>query len=364
MKGILKLGTISGIRIEVHWTFIFLIVWVIYIEVKRGGSFESAMIHMAFILVLFACVVLHELGHALMARRYGIATQKITLLPIGGVASLEKMPKEPREELLVAIAGPLVNVGIALLLLIVVPWQQYVQLNAEELEQMFSTISLQNFLFYLLVANLILVVFNLIPAFPMDGGRVLRAILAMGMNRRRATSIAAGLGQLLAIGFFVFGIFFNPFLILIALFIFLGAAGENQMEQQLSLLEGYTIKDAMLTNITKLSPSTQIKEVVELLIAGTERDFVVVDDQDELLGVLLHGEIVKNVKNHNLPIDSIMNKDLTVLEANTPLKEALSAMALEKKKFFPVIENNHLAGAIDQTNLSEFILLRSQLLNT
>ena len=173
MKGSLVLGKVSSIEIRVHWTFSLLLIWVLFSTLKQGGDTAMAIFNTALVLVLFFCVVLHELGHSRMAKRFGIQTRSITLLPIGGVASLERMPEKPNEELAVALAGPAVNVLIALLLLLVVPLGTYQAFTADEWEQFFASPSLDTFLVYLLMANVLLVLFNLIPAFPMDGGRVL-----------------------------------------------------------------------------------------------------------------------------------------------------------------------------------------------
>ncbi len=295
MKGVLNLGGVAGIKIEVHWTFTLLLVWIVFLELQRGGNATSALLNVAFILVLFLCVVLHELGHALTARKFNIQTRKITLLPIGGVALLDKMPENPRQELLVALAGPAVNVVIAILLLLIIPFKSYLGLQTEEIEQLLSTINLQNFLFYILIANIMLVVFNIIPAFPMDGGRVLRALLSFKMSRVKATNIAANLGQVLAVVFFMLGMLFNPFLVLIALFIFVGAYAEKRMVQQVSILKGHKVKEAMLTNITVLNPENSMQEVVDILLAGTEKDFVVVTG-DKIVGVLYHKDMYKTCK--------------------------------------------------------------------
>ncbi len=198
-----------GIRIEVHWTFTLLLIWVVFLDIQRGGTTNTALMNIILILLLFLCVILHELGHALAARRFNINTKKITLLPIGGVASLEKMPEKPGQELIVALAGPAVNVIIAMLLFLVVPMKNYFGLDADSLVQLLAAPALETLLFYLFIANVMLVVFNLIPAFPMDGGRVFRALLAFTMDRARATEIAAGLGQALAVVFFMLGLIFQ-----------------------------------------------------------------------------------------------------------------------------------------------------------
>ncbi len=358
MKGVLKLGSVSGIKIEVHWTFTLLLIWVAFLEIQQGGNLDRILLNEALILVLFLCVVLHELGHALTAKRFHIKTQKITLLPIGGIASLEKMPEKPGQELLVALAGPAVNVVIALLLALVVPVRSYFNFDAIVTEEMLYEPSLQNFLFYLFIANVMLVVFNLVPAFPMDGGRVLRAVLSFKLGRVQATAIAASLGQTLGFLFFVLGLFFNPFLILIAFFIFFGAYGENQMVKRNSLLEGHLVKEATLTSITLLSPENSVQEVINIILAGTEKDFVVVEN-NEVLGIVTQKVIIKYAKTPMVLVKDIMDKDFKMVDAAMEITKVLELMGREKKDFFPVALENKSIGAVDMTNISEFILLES-----
>ncbi len=212
-----NLGTISGIRIRLHWSFVLLPVWIYFSSIMSGSGFAAAVAALVFVLAIFGCVVLHELGHALAARQFGIATRDITLLPFGGVAALERMPRNPFQELWVAVAGPLVNVVIAT-----------VVVAGLAISPAVAASSAGHFLWQLAFANMVLVVFNLIPAFPMDGGRVLRSVLAMFMDYARATSIAALVGQTAAVGLGMLGLLSGNFmLILIAGFVFLAARAEN-----------------------------------------------------------------------------------------------------------------------------------------
>ena len=362
MKGVLRLGSVFGIRIEVHWTFTLLLIWVAFLELQQGANFDRILMNEALIVFLFVCVVLHELGHALTAKKFNINTEKIILLPIGGVATLEKMPEKPGQELLVALAGPAVNVVIAILLALIVPVKSYFNFDAVVLEEILYRPTFQNFLFYLFIANVMLVFFNLIPAFPMDGGRVLRALLTFKLGRVEATKIAAGIGQVLAFFFFVLGLFFNPFLILIALFIFFGAYGENQMVKRNSLLEGSLVREATLTNITLLSPVNSIQEVVDILLAGTEKDFVVVENE-KIVGIVTQKDVIKHAKTPSLLVKDIMEKSFQTVDASIEIIKVLELMGKEKNSFFPVTDNEKLIGAIDSTNISEFILLKSVSLN-
>ena len=362
MKGALKIGRVAGIKIEVHWTFTLILLWVVFLDIQRGGNLASSLMNIAFILFLFVCVVLHELGHALTAKRMNIKTKQITLLPIGGVASLEKIPEKPSEELLVALAGPAVNVVLALLLLLVVPIRKYLTMDVSTLEAMFSSTGLETLLLYLLIANVMLVLFNMIPAFPMDGGRVLRALLSFGMDRVHATNIAATIGQVISVIFFILGLLYNPFLVLIALFIFIGAYGENQMVKQESLMKGYSIRDAMLTKFTVVHPQNTLRDVVELILAGTEKHFIV-GDNDGIKGVLFQKDIIPHLKDSERQVHEFMRKKSKSLKEDDELKRYFELVNSEKQRFFPVTDTHgKLLGAIDMQNVSEFLLLKAALI--
>lgn len=358
MKANLSLGRISSIKILVHWTFLFLIVWIVFDEINKGGNLESILFNIAFVIALFICVVLHELGHALTAKRFGIATKKITLLPIGGIASLDKISEDPKQELLIAIAGPLVNAVIAIGLYYLIPVKSFTDKNFGEALEYLSDFTFQNFLLFLFVANAAMFLFNLIPAFPMDGGRVFRALLAMRTDRVKATQIAASVGQFIAVFFLLIGLLFNPFLIFIALLIFLGAYGENKYVQHLSILKGHKVKEAMQTDITKIHPESTINDVIEIILSGSETNFVV-GKNDGVEGLLYQEDIIKNNKNKLVSVKDIMNSSYKVLDPNSNLQNAYKLITSEKKPFFPVLENNKLVGVIDLNNLNEFIVLRA-----
>lgn len=359
MKANLNLGSISGIKIIVHWTFFFLIAWIVFSELHRGGGTESIVFNVVLVLAVFACVVLHELGHALTAKHFGISTKKITLLPIGGMASLERIPESPKQELLVTLAGPLVNVAIAILLYFLVPVNTFMHLNFTETLETLMGFTLQNFLFYLFLVNIGLVLFNMVPAFPMDGGRILRALLAMKTNRAKATQIASNIGQFIAVLFLLLGLLFNPFLIIIALFVFLGAYGENQMVQHLALLKGHSVEEAMLTNISTFKPDDSIDLVVNKIISGTENNFVVIENH-QIKGILYHKDIIEN-SNKNVLVKDIMDTTFNTVKNTDSLSKIYDIIFSEKKPFVPVLKEEKLIGVIDATNLNEYILLQAKL---
>ena len=250
-----KLGTFAGIDVFVHATFLLLIGWIGYSYWLQYGTIAKVVEGILFILALFLCVVLHEYGHALTARKYGVKTRDITLYPIGGVARLERMPDKPIEELWVALMGPAVNVVIAAILFV------YLYLSRGSAPVTDLTVASGSFLVRLMAVNISLVVFNLIPAFPMDGGRVLRALLAMRMDYVRATQIAANIGQGLAFLLGLFGLFNNPFLLFIAFFVWIGASQEASMVQVRNSISGIPVTHAMQTQFETLAPSDHLDRV-------------------------------------------------------------------------------------------------------
>jgi len=279
MKWSWKIARLAGIDVYVHATFFILIIWIGLSFWLVGGNIAAVITGVSFILVLFACVVLHELGHALTARRYGIRTEKIILLPIGGVAAMERMPDDPKEEIAVALAGPAVNLVIAFVL-----WLWISVSNTGMHIEQFSLVE-GSFLEKIMVVNIILAIFNLLPAFPMDGGRVLRAALSMRMSHNRATQVAAKVGQGMALWLGLIGLLYNPFLIFIALFVWIGAAAEAGTEQVKSSLHNAAAGSAMLTDFQVLSPDDTLSHAIELTLAGSQKDFPV------LLDKIMVGEI-------------------------------------------------------------------------
>lgn len=361
MKSSLNFGQIAGIKVKIHWTFFLLVLWVVVGSLINKQNAVTITWNLIFLFVLFGCVVLHETGHALMARRYGFETRQITLLPIGGVASLEGMPENPKQELFVAIAGPMVNVLIAALVFVFIPRDIYVGKSPEILAEELNAISGHNFMFYVFYANVMLVLFNMLPAFPMDGGRVLRALLSMWTDRIRATQIAAAIGELAAMAFFLIGLLYSPILVLIAIFIFFGAQGENIITRQMVLLKGHKVNEAMMTDITLLNPDDTLDDVVKIVLAGTERNFIVAED-DQVLGVVFQPDLVKAYKNGpvDMKVKDIMTTDISEVRSEDELPEIYRKIQTVKNNFFPVTEHKHIVGAIDLANLNEFMTFTAE----
>src|SRR5213080_347524 len=355
MKWSWKLGTVAGIGLYVHATFLLLLAWVGVTYWLAGGS-AAALDGIAFILALFACVVLHELGHALTARRYGIRTRDITLLPIGGVSRLERIPDDPRQEVWVSLAGPAVNVVIAAAL--------YVWLLLSQTLRPLSALTMASgpFLERLLLVNVSLAVFNLLPAFPMDGGRVLRALLAMRMDYVRATQVSAQVGQAMALVFGLLGLFTNPFLVFIAFFVWIGAAQEASMVQMRTALGGIPVSRAMLTEFHTVAPDDTAKRVLELILAGSQSDFPVVED-GRVVGVLLRRDVLNDLAQHGQDwrVGDVMRRDFEVVEAGEMLETAFARLQRCACHALPVTSRGALVGLVTMDNLGEFLLIQSAL---
>ena len=356
MKGSFKLGSIAGIAVFIHWTFSILIAYIIVTNYRAGQSVEQILWSLLFILSIFGAVFLHELGHALAAKKYNVKTKDITILPIGGVARLEKIPEKPKEELVVAIAGPLVNVALALVTAMFITFPE-----ANELTDLVSEgITASNFFLLFYTVNIWLALFNLIPAFPMDGGRILRALLAMRFERSRATKIAARIGQLLAIGFVFIGFYVNPFLIFIGLFILLGAQAEVQFTESKALLAGYTVQDALMQQYQSIDSGELIKTAVAFLLNGQSKFFLITENSLPV-GTLSRDEIIKalSTKGENEVVRNVMNKDFIFLEVDSPLEEAFEKMQQQKTSLIPVVKNELIVGALDMENILEFIMVKN-----
>ena len=353
MKNAFSLGKIAGVNVYIHWTFPLIIFWIIFSNLRRGFNTEQIIWSVIFILAIFVCVTLHEFGHALAARRYHIQTKDITLYPIGGVARLEKMPDKPVQELIVALAGPAVNFVIVAAL--------FIFLKLTQIPTDFSVlthVTADNFLLSLAIVNLWLAVFNLIPAFPMDGGRVLRALLSFRLNRVLATRIAATIGQIIAVMFVFAGFFNNPFLIFIGLFIFLGAMAEAEMVKSESALKGHTVEEISMKEIPVLNRKDTIEKAVEQLLNGQAKNFLVMDD-GKPFGVLGRDGIIKALKEHSKDalIETTADRNLQYIDVKEPVENALILLQVHKNSLLLVTKNNQIQGVVDMENILEYIMV-------
>ena len=354
MKWSTRIGTFAGIGVYVHTTFLILIAWVAFAHWQTEHSVSAAVGGVAFVLALFGCVVLHEFGHALTARRFGIRTRDITLLPIGGLARLERMPDDPKQELWVALAGPAVNVVIAVALFVV--------LQVTGTFAPLSTLSVTggSFLERLMIVNVFLVAFNMLPAFPMDGGRVLRALLAVRMDYTRATQLAANIGQGMALVFGLIGLFINPFLIFIAFFVWIGAGQEAAMTQMKSALGGLPLERAMITDFRTLAPDDSLARAVELLLAGAQQDFPIVD-AGAVVGILTRRDLLTALarQEQRAPVAQVMRRDFLVADPSDSLDLTFQRLQGHECHTIPVVRGGTLVGLLTMDNVGEFLSVQA-----
>ncbi len=357
MKWKFKIGTYLGIDVYIHMTFFLLLLWVAVSHWAQGAGGVGVFTGIVFVLAIFACVTLHEYGHALAARRFGIKTRDIMLLPIGGVARLERMPKEPVQEIYVALAGPAVNLVIAAFL--------FVWLNITASFEPFSNLTMVSgpLLERLMVVNLFLLVFNMIPAFPMDGGRVLRAVLAIRGNYISATRKAAQVGQGFAFLFGLAGLFIgNPMLVFIALFVWIGAAQEAGAAHMNTAMSGIPVREAMITDFKTLHRDDRLDEAIALTIAGSQNDFPVMSD-GHVVGILNQGDLMSALQNHGdqIRVDQFMQKTFVTVEADAMLDHAFQKLADCSCRTIPVLNAGQLVGLLTMDNVGEFVRIQSAL---
>jgi len=354
MSWSITIARVAGSEIRIHLTFLILLAWIGIAQYLASGA-GAALDSIAFVIAVFACVALHELGHALAARRYGIATPDITLLPIGGLARLSRLPEKPSEEVVIAIAGPAVNVAIAAVL-VVVFGAQFDPVSMAEIEN-----PAYGFLTRLAVVNIFLVLFNLIPAFPMDGGRVLRALLSVRLGRRKATDLAARIGQGLAFGFGFLGLIGgNVILVFIAIFVYLAAAAEAGQVGLVEAARRIPIRRAMVTNFETLGPQSTVDDAASALIRTTQREFPVVDGAGRLRGFITRDAMIAALKTGgpDTPVIDVMTAEIPTVRQGQSLGIAVRRMQENGAPLIGVVDDDErLVGYISQENLAEMMML-------
>lgn len=359
MKWSFKLGRFLGIDVFLHFTFLILLVVIAGSSLLARGpsaAFEATGLWLA----IFGCVLLHEYGHALAARVYGIRTHDITLLPIGGLARLEKMPDKPAQEIVVALAGPAVNVVIAAVLGMIILATSRFQ-PVQELG-----VASGGFLQRLFAINIGLVLFNLLPAFPMDGGRVLRGLLALSMNHTRATRIAALVGQGMAVVFVIVAFFAGaPTLFLIAFFVWIGAQAEVGASEARSVLAGVIVRQAMLTDYQTLTIFDSLRDASTLVLRGSQQDFPVVENGPDgrVAGVLTRAALLRALAEHGLDgrVADAMDREVPSVQADEVLEDVLPRLREQGASATPVYAEGRLVGLLTMENIGELMMIRSAL---
>ncbi len=354
MRWSFRIARVAGIDVRVHATFFLLLAWIGYASWSEGKTSKEAVSLALFTLVTFVIVVLHELGHALTAKAFGIRTRDIILFPIGGVARLERMPDKPWQELLVAIGGPAVNVVLCAAAVIALVAQ------GRTADIFPADILKSGFLVRMVWTNAFLAGFNMLPAFPMDGGRVLRALLAMQFDSAVATSLAARLGQGVAALFFISGIAFSqPFLALIGFFVWIGAGEENRQAQYRSALAGIPVWHAMATEIRTLAPSDTLERAALFLTRGTQTEFPVMEG-DRVVGILTRTALIATAAREGLgaPVSRAMSAEFAVVAPADPLDQAFVALQSSPVHAAAVIHEGRLVGLLTTEEIGELAALQ------
>ena len=352
----LNIGSIAGTAIRIHITFLLFLVWIFAASYFAGGS-GAAWNGLLFMLLLFGCVLAHEFGHIFAARAFGVATPDVTLLPIGGVARLERIPEKPMEEFLIAIAGPLVNVAIAVLLIL---------FGNADMSSGAAFAGLDNtkipLVDRLATVNLFLAFFNMIPAFPMDGGRVLRALLSVNLGFVRATEIAAAVGQGFAFLLGFVGLFYNPILIFIAIFVYLAASSEAHMVALRAVSRGVPVVTATMTKIAVLTPDAYIDEAVQTLLQTSQSEFPVVDPAHKPVGLLGRGDIIRALKElgPDARVRQAMRASVPTVDRRCTLEDGVRLLQEKSAPAVAVIEaDGRLVGLITSETIGELLMMRN-----
>ena len=355
MRWSFKIARVGGIDVRIHSTFFLLLAGIAYLYGLKGGA-SWAVNAVVIWLLVFLCVLLHELGHAFAAKAYGIPTVDITLLPIGGVARMERMPEKPVQELVVALAGPLVNVAIIILLSAIL-----LVTNGFDM----SSLGGGGLLSILLLTNVMMVLFNLIPAFPLDGGRVLRALLATRMEYKRATQIAATIGQGLALALGIWAAFNGHiFIILIAIFIYMGAESEAAVVQMRSVTAGLPVSSAMVTRFVTLDHRSTLDQAIDVLLGTSQHEFPVLDDNGGFAGLLTKHDLLVGLRNSGpaTPVTDVMLKGLPTVLPQTSFDRALGLIQSTGVPALPVLDNTgRLVGLFTPENVTELLMVKSAL---
>lgn len=352
MRWSFTLAQIGATTVRLHLTFLLLVAWVGAIYWRSGGP-AAALDGVLFIILVFLCVVLHEFGHVAAARRYGVRTPDITLYPFGGVASLERMPESPRQEIVVALAGPLVNVAIAAVLLVLLGARFDFRQVAEIQQAQMSLLG------RLAAVNVILVLFNLIPAFPTDGGRVLRAALSLRMDRVRATRVAAYAGQAFAGLFVVLGLMGNPLLLLVGVFIFFAANAETEQVRQRAGARGHVAADAAIRRFESLGPQSTAEDASRLLLLTTQQEFPVVESGGALLGMVTRRGLIEAMKQGgDTAVAAFMDREVPVAEESEPLERVMDKVARSPSRTVALMDRGgRFTGYVSRENMVELFMV-------
>jgi len=354
-----QLGVFAGIPVKVHWSFGLMILFILYVAVQNGGPPIEMAFFVLLVFTLFLCVILHEYGHALTAKYFNVGTRDIIISPIGGVARLEKLPKEPKEELLIAIAGPLVNVAIASLCF--AGLASVFGVSGLEIDPETARVNTASEFFKMVFyINIVLFLFNLIPAFPMDGGRILRALLSLKLGRMKSTQIASVIGRMFALFFIGYGLYIEHYVLaFIGGFIFFMATSENRQVKMEESLFITPIKDIMRTEYTKMYLHFSMSKPIELSLKNMERNFLVADIDDRVVGALHHYFIKDAIQNQNLEttVSTYTSPKLAFIDPETPVYDVRNKMNREGLSIVCIGTADEIQGVVDRDGIINFMNL-------
>jgi len=366
MKNSLQIAKLFGIPVKVHWTFALMMIWVVFEGRRNGMDWEGVGWFALLVLSLFGCVILHEFGHALSARRFGVDTKDIILSPIGGVARLDRLPDKPIHESIVAAAGPVVNLLIAGLIGGYGWITESIDFsNLDSRKAIFADPT--NFITIFLLINIFLAVFNLIPAFPMDGGRIFRSLLSAPLGRRRATQVTTYLGQAMAITIVGLVYYFSPekislylvpLFLISAVFMFLMATQENRRVKFEEILKKHSVAELVRSVFTIFQKNEKMEMAVEQLKHGLEKEFLIKNEDGKIEGVLSEDAILKNAKNADFEIEKYISPLSEKLNPTDSLFDFYKKMVKQQLHILPVFENEELVGVVDVHQLNEFLKLQ------
>ena len=347
-----NLGRLAGIPVRLHLSFLLLLAWIAVVYAFHGANLGVIGLGLVLVIAIFVTIVIHELGHALVARHYGYRTRDILLLPIGGIASLERMPEKPSQELAVALVGPAINLAIAGLLWVGISIAHGTT-RIDEVTSVGGALATQ-----LLWINIALAAFNMLPAFPMDGGRALRALLSMRLDRARATDVAAATGKVFAIAFGVWGLFGNPFLILIAFVVWIGASQERALVHLKSALDGVPVSAAMLRRVDTIGPEAPLEEAAELILAGGHDQLPIVD-HGQPIGVLTRRDLAHGLATvgRNATVGAAPAHSIVMVDPTDSLDLVLDRLRESPDSVALVIDHGVTVGMVTAESLARYVAL-------
>lgn len=355
MKGSIKLSIIKGMAIKMHWTFLIVLVWVIAANAVNGVTFEKIIWSLVFIVLVFGSILIHEMAHYWTARRFNIRTNEITLLPTGGVSSYENFPKNPKEELLISMAGPLANLAIAGLLLPFIQTHEPIW----NIVSHFDIIHENDLLYKLHLVNMGLFTINTIPAFPLDGGRILRAILGLKMNYFKATSIVIVTGKILAAAIFVAAVIYvNLLLVVISLLIFTAVQSEEYVLHLRSLIKGVTFGEVVVNDYHSLQAHSTVQEAMGTLMANHTKHFMVMEG-GKPIGTIHRMRIINEAaeKNYSLPLKNLMKENLVFFNADDGVEKGFKTLVAFPYRNYPIMKQNIFVGVISLICILEYLML-------